>query len=266
MKSHPNNLIRRILLLAGAFIFAFLLGEMVHEYGHYFSHLIFGSTETSVYLNPFGSSHIRGVTSLPLNQMGITSAAGPLFNLFLGSLMLLLLWKHKSPTLLPLILWGPVAMIQESVTFNFGFLTPGGDAAWIAAWGVPSSVIISFGVLLLITGLIFIAFLLSSRGITKNESFVHRLLIILLGMCSLMLIRFTYSAIASPEYIIENLIPIVFSLLLALIVVLIQPLVMKIFLQGESIQSKRITRKDVNISLAMGAGMFIFQILYSVMV
>jgi len=261
-----SSIINRIVLLAGAFTFAFLFGEMVHEYGHYFSHLIFGNSDVQVYLNPFGSSHIMGVTSLPLIQMGVTSAAGPLFNLLMGSLTLLLLWKVKKPGLLPFLLWGPVAMIQESVTFTFGFLTPGGDAEWIAAMGIPKVVIIGLGVLSLIAGLILLAVLLTNLGITTGESFGKRLVIVLLGMCSLMLIRFIYSAVIMPASMIENLVPLVFSLLLAIIVVMIQPVVKNIIWKNQLPPVKPIEKKDILIAGILGVGIFIFQILYPVLV
>ena len=258
------SIVNRIILLAGGFTFAFLLGEMVHEFGHYFSHLAFGNTGVGVYLNPFGSSHIVGVTSLPLIQMGVTSAAGPLFNVILGNIIFLILWRRRTPTLIPLLLWGPVALIQESVTFTFGFLTPGGDAGWIAAAGIPKPLIIITGILFLIAGLTILTYVLIHLGITFGESFCKRLLIVLLGMCSLMLVRFLYSALVSPASIMENLVPLLFSLLLSLIVVLIHPLIIKSFEQGKVSPVKPFEKKHVTIVFTFGLSMFIFQILYSI--
>lgn len=84
-----------------------------------------------------------GVTSLPQDIMSITSAAGPLFNLILGVTYLLLMWRKSKPMLLPFVLWGPVAMVQEGVSFSLGLLTLGDDAQWIAAAGVPKAVILA---------------------------------------------------------------------------------------------------------------------------
>ena len=146
----PFPSIKQILLLAGSFAFAFLLGEMVHELGHYLCHLSYGNPDIRIHLDPFGGSRIVGVRTLPPQVMGVTCAAGPFFNLFLGILCSLGLWKFRKPILLPFLIWGPVAMIQEGVTFTLGGLTPGGDAGWMAAAGLPWAEILSAGTLLLV--------------------------------------------------------------------------------------------------------------------
>lgn len=263
--SKSSNFIEPVVLLAGGFVFAFLWGEMVHEYGHYLSHLYFGNKGVSVYLNPFGSSRIMGVTTLPLNQSGLTAAAGPLTNLIFGVLVMSLLWRKKRPELFPLLLWGPVAMIQEGVTFSLGFLTPGGDAEWISSLGIPEAVILIIGIISIFSGLIFISWLLSRIGITKNRSRLENFAIIIVGMCSLMLIRFLYSVIAQPQFIIEDLVPLIFSLLLAGFVVLLQPVIAK-NLKGSLLnQYPALNQRSIITTAVMGSGVFLFQIMYSIL-
>ena len=263
--SSINDLFKSTLLLAGSFVFAFLWGEMVHEYGHYISHLIFGNTNVSVYLNPFGSSRIMGVTNLPLRQMGITAAAGPLTNLTFGLLVMSLLWNKMGLTLMPLLLWGPVAMIQEGVTFSLGLLTPGGDAEWISTLGIPKTIILITGILSIFSGLFILSWLLSRIGITEGRSRLENFGIIILGMCSLMLIRFLYSVTIQPQFILEDLVPLIFSLLLAGIVVLIQPVIVK-NLKGVSRNPYPTMNKWAIITAAaMGSGVFVFQFLYSIL-
>jgi hypothetical protein len=259
------SVIGPVFLLAGAFVFAFLWGEMVHEYGHYLSHLIFGNHDVHVYLNPFGSSRIMGVTALPLMQAGITAAAGPLANLILGVFMMFLLWKRKRPILLPLLLWGPVAMIQEGVTFSLGLLTPGGDAEWISTLGISKTFLLIAGILLIFSGLVALALLLSKLGISEGRSRLETFGIILLGMCSLMLIRFLYSAVAQPQFILEDLVPLVFSLILAVIVVMIQPVILKNLKSNPSDPFPVLKKGAIFTAISMGSGIFIFQILTSIL-
>ena len=129
MDTNQTRPVKSILLLAGSFTFAFLLGEMAHEYGHYLGHLAYGNPDSvQVHIDPFGGSVIMGVASLPDKVLGVTSATGPLSNLVLGIACLILLWRIRRPILLPFLLWGPIAMIQEGVTFSLGMMTPGGDA------------------------------------------------------------------------------------------------------------------------------------------
>ncbi len=82
MSTERKSDLYSLLLLLGSYTFAFLLGELVHEYGHYFAHLAYGSAAIQVHIDPFGGSHIMGVNSLPLITMGITSLAGPLTAIF----------------------------------------------------------------------------------------------------------------------------------------------------------------------------------------
>ena len=201
-----------------------------------------------------------GVTSLPEDVMGITSAAGPLFNLILGVTFLLLLWRERKPVLLPLILWGPVAMVQEGVTFSLGLLTPGGDAQWIAAAGVPKVVILAAGILLMFVGIALIARLIPLIGIKRRDSFWRKYSILIVGMCSLMFIRSTNSTLASPETMMENLIPLVFSLLLAVGVVLLH-IPLTSFVKPMLItQHNPVTWPVVALALTLGTSLFLFQI------
>ena len=263
-ENKPQRMVAFILLLAGSFIFAFLFGEMVHEYGHYISHLAYGNSDVSVVINPFGMSRIVGVTSLPIKAMGVTSAAGPLTDLILASLTFLLLWPKRKTILLPLLLWGPVAMISEGVNFSIGMLTPGGDAQWISALGIPKPLLVTLGIILIAGGIFLIGLLLYSVVIPEKRSSMSVFIIVLAGMCSLMLIRFLYTALTAPEFLMENLIPLIFSLLLAVIVVIIRPVVLKLIRRMQNASVDPLSMQAVVTALALGLGMFAFQILYSI--
>jgi hypothetical protein len=256
-----SQTLKSILLLAGSFTFAFLIGETAHEFGHYLAHLIYHTPNVRVHLDPFGGSHIAGVTTLPGNVAAATSAAGPLFNLVLSLFLFLLLLKARRPTLLPLLLWGPVAMVQEGVTFSLGLLTPGGDARWIAAGsGIPQPLILTAGIFLLMTGLGVVALLLPNAGVETIDPPARKLWIVLAGMCSLMFVRFIFSAIGNAASTVENLVPLVFSLILAVIVVLLQP-VLKPFTGASPSRRSMVTWRASALGLTLGAGIFLFQIL-----
>lgn len=259
MTTNQTRSIKSILLLAGSFTFAFLLGEMVHEYGHYLCHLAYGNPDNvQVHVDPFGGSRIMGVTSLPDKVLGVTSATGPLLNLILGITCLFLLWRIRRPILLPFLLWGPIAMIQEGVTFSLGMMTPGGDAQWIATLGVPRPLLLLIGSFLLVAGVRTIGLLLPLTTIERDESFRVKFLIVLLGMCSLMLIRFIHSAVASPTSIVENLVPLIFSLLLAIFVVFSYKPASENASEAGT-KTGRVAWTAVTMALTLGTGMFLFQ-------
>jgi len=259
MSNDQTKSIKSILLLAGSFTFAFLLGELVHDYGHYLGHLAYGNPDNvQVHVDPFGGTMIVGVTSLPDKVISVTSATGPLFDLLLAVTCLLLLWRIRRPALLPFLLWGPIAMIQEGVNFSLGMMTPGGDAQWIAAMGVPHPLLLLTGSFLLVAGVKTISLLLPLTDMERDASFKDKFLIILLGMCSLMFIRFVHSAVASPTSIVENLVPLIFSLLLAVFVALSYKPVSD-NAGGAGTKTKTVAWSAVPLALALGAGMFLFQ-------
>jgi heme/copper-type cytochrome/quinol oxidase subunit 3 len=261
LKERQIKSIQSILLLSGAFTFAFLLGELVHEYGHYFTHLAYGNQGISVHLDPFGGSRIVDVSPLQDKAMGVTSAAGPLANLALGVTFMFLLWRVRRPLLLPLLLWGPIAMVQEGVNFSLGLLSPGSDAQWVAASGVPQPVILLAGILLLSSGVVMIAAIAPLDGIEGENPERRKLFIVLTGMCSLMLLRCVYSFIVFPEAAMENLIPLVFSLLLAAIIVLLQEPASRIAGRDAQPRPPPVAWLASFMSLFLGIGMFTFQLL-----
>ena len=253
-------MIKSILLLAGSFTFAFLLGEMVHDTGHFLCHMAYGNVHVQVHFDPFGGTHIIGAGHLPAEILAITSAAGPLTNLALGLASFFLFWKIRRPMLLPLLILGPVAMIQEGVTFSLGLLTPGGDAEWISTLGIPQPIILVVGILLLVGGLGALTLILPLAGVEHDDSPRRNLFIVLVSMCSLMMVRSAHSFLAVPESTMENLIPLVFSLLLAAIVVLAHPPAAKI--ADRMVLSKQlpVTWSASWTAMALGMSMFIFQI------
>ena len=202
---------------------------------------------------------IVGVTSLPDKVISVTSATGPLFDLLLAVTCLLLLWRIRRPALLPFLLWGPIAMIQEGVNFSLGMMTPGGDAQWIAAMGIPRPILVLTGSLLIVAGVKTISLLLPLTDIESDAPFKDKFLIVLLGMCSLMFIRFIHSAVASPTSVVENLVPLIFSLLLAVfVVVLYKPTNENAHAVKE--KPRPVTWSVTASSLTLGISLFLFQL------
>ena len=203
-----------ILTLLGAFAFAFVTNEAVHEVGHYLMHRVYGG-DVGIRLDPFGSSRILGGAASAA-PMGPTSLAGPLFSLLVSAAVFAVLWRWRRPLLLPLLLMFPVAMIQEGVTFSLGLLTPGGDASFIVSWGLPAPVLIAIGALLLIFGIALLTLLLPMAGLPRDARFGRRWLVLVVSMVAFMLLRLIVAAILRSGDLMEGIVPLVFALLLSL--------------------------------------------------
>ena len=104
------------------------IGCAARDSGHWIAHRAYGN-DVGIRLDPFGGSRIIGGSVTPRETWGITSAAGSLLNVVMALTVTLALWRWLRPILLPLLLWGPIALVQEGVTFSLGLLTAGGDAS-----------------------------------------------------------------------------------------------------------------------------------------
>jgi hypothetical protein len=248
-----------ILLLLGSFVFAFCLGEAVHEFGHFLVHRING-VSVGIRLDPFGGSKILNGSSAPREIMGITSLAGPLLNLLLGSVVSLSLWRIRKPILLPLLLWGPTALVQEGVTFSLGMLTPGGDAQFIVEWGVPAGVLISLGILFLALGVALICWLLPLVNLSSTDSSGRKFGIVLGGMVSFFVLRLVVSSMRSSSAAMENTVPLIFSILLATVVVALYKPFNSILGRISRTKLASVTWPATSVSLALGVGMIVLQL------
>lgn len=210
--------LKSFLILAGSFTFAFLMAEMIHELGHFLAHRFLGTQTAAIHIDPFGGSRIYGVQALPLQQMGFTTAAGPGLNLILGILSTLLVWRWMRPALLPVLLWGPVALVQEGVNLSLGLLSPGSDARWLVAWGIPSWLLVGLGVVFILLAVGLFSWILAARVVSLGRSFGGRFCLIFFGLAFLMILRAFVSLFRSPAAAVENLVPLGFAVVLALIV------------------------------------------------
>jgi hypothetical protein len=248
-----------VLLLLGSFAFAFCLGEAAHELGHFLAHRAYG-TEVGIRLDPFGGSQIINGSSAPHGTWGITSAAGPLFNLLVGLTVSLSLWRYRRPVLLPLLLWGPIALVQEGVTFSLGMLTPGGDAQLVVESGFPAPVILGLGILFLASGVVAVCCVLPLVNLSPSDSFARRFSVVSGGMLSFMAVRLVASTVSSPYTTQENVIPLVFALLLATVVAGLYGPLHSMLRRSWAAEPASVRWPPVLSSTALGVAVILFQI------
>jgi hypothetical protein len=247
------------LLLFGAFVFVFCLGEAVHELGHFLAHRAYG-TEVGFRLDPFGDSRILNGSSAPQETLGLTSLAGPMFNLLVGLAVSLSLWRLRRPALLPLLLWGPISLVQEGVTFSLGMLTPGGDADLMVRWGIPAALLIGLGILFFALGIAMICWLLPLVNLSPTDSFGRKFGVVMGSMVSFMFLRLLFSSLRSSNLIVENTVPLVFALLLATLVAALYAPLYPLLSRISRVELASTTWPAAVTSLALGFGMVILQL------
>jgi hypothetical protein len=245
-------------LLLTSFTSSFCLGEAVHEFGHFFAHRAYG-VDVAIRLDPFGGSQILGGSLAPREIWGITSAAGPLLNLAVAVSLFVVLWRMRRPALLPLLLWAPVALVQEGVTFSLGLLTPGGDAALIAASGVPADLVLASGIVFLALGVVGVCLVLPQTGLSASASFSSRLGAVAGGMVPFMVARLLISPMTSPGQAGENVLPLLFALLLAAAVAGSYGAVNRIAGRVSESDPVPVPRAAAAVSAALGLAMIVLQ-------
>jgi hypothetical protein len=172
-----SQLIRSILLFFGAFMFAFCLNsDIIHEAGHAFGGVLFGCQFESLHVNPFGTGGWvnQCPDAMTLTGKVIQGLGGQIFGLPLSIAVTLLLWRKRSPLLLPLLMSATVVCIGNLLSVldslpsypNFLF-----DYGWALQVGVPSWILWAICIASLVFGIIFMNSLIPLAGIASTEPF-----------------------------------------------------------------------------------------------
>lgn len=179
-----NQSVKSIFLIFGATGFSFNVGNIVHEFGHAIADWMSGVPFSTIHviIHPFYVPYTLIEGGRPETLMGWPDAAGPLVNVVFALIVFALLWKKRNPVLFALLLWGPLACVQEGIGQMLTFSDPGSDAALIIAAGFPQPLLIVICALLLLTGILLFGLVFPVAGLSPNISTFKRIVILLGGM------------------------------------------------------------------------------------
>jgi hypothetical protein len=188
-----STLSKSILVLFPSWVFAFLLGVLLHEIGHAIGYIIIGQNDIVIYLHPFDLSYTE-VASPTYDQLGLTfvKSMGSLHNVFWASVVTLSLWKKRDQFLLPIVMWGPVAYITEAVAILSQF-SSWGDW-YIVAQSTSDAMVIALGVIFLSVGILMALLILSVVYDVPKTELWKRLMINGLAIPIWYIVRAIYAA------------------------------------------------------------------------
>ena len=106
MDTSKQSSFQSVLLLAGAFAFALCVLVGVHELGHAAALRYFGVTKMRIILHPFSASRVVWDTTDEF--LGYVDAAGPLAAILVGCAIAMVLWRWRTPAILPLLFLLPL--------------------------------------------------------------------------------------------------------------------------------------------------------------
>jgi len=189
-----------MLLFFGAFLFAFSLNSyIIHEAGHAFGGVLFGCQFERLYLNPFGTGGWLNQCPDTMTPAGkfFQGMGGEIFGLPLSIAVTLLLWRKRSPVLLPLLMSaaliciGNLLSVLDSVSSYPYFVFDYGLA--IQA-GIPSFILLTIAITSLVFGIILMDLLFPLAGIGIKEPFWKVLILSLATWPLFMAIRAIYQS------------------------------------------------------------------------
>jgi hypothetical protein len=114
----------------------------------------------------------------------VAVAAGPLANLGLGVVISLGLWSMRRPVLLPLLLWGPIAVLQESITalVQLAGNEPGTDFVLMRRAGLPGVMIPPIAAIAIGVALWAVLVLMAVAGVDPKAPLGRRIGVLTIGM------------------------------------------------------------------------------------
>ena len=172
-----TQLIYSMLLFFGAFLFAFSLNSyIIHEAGHAFGGVLFGCQFEGFNVNPFGVGGWRDQCPATMTLTGkfIRGMGGEMFGLPLSIAVTFLLWRKRSPMLLPLLMSATVVCIGNVFSvLDSGTSYPNSlfDYGWVFQVGLPPFILWAIAIVSLVFGIILMNLLIPLVGIGISEPF-----------------------------------------------------------------------------------------------
>ncbi|MDD5264632.1 MAG: hypothetical protein PHU43_07325 [Candidatus Bipolaricaulis sp.] len=111
MMTSPSDrfsLLRSIGLSVGATFFAYPLSQTLHEFGHYLAGIFLGVPGKGIVLHPLGANYNIRLGDLTTafgspERRIVSGMAGAIFDLLVSVTIGLVLWRKRSPGLLPFL-------------------------------------------------------------------------------------------------------------------------------------------------------------------
>ncbi|UCC16574.1 MAG: hypothetical protein JSU58_09435 [Dehalococcoidales bacterium] len=196
-----NQSIKSILLIFGASGFSFNIGNIIHELGHAVADWMSGIPISNIHviIHPFFAPHMHIEGGIPDSMTGWPDAAGPLANVTIGLIVFGILWKKRTPFTFPLLLWGPLACVQEGIGQMLTLSDRGSDAARMITAGLPEPLLILISILFVFSGIVLFGLVFPVAGISMNTPFFKRMGIIAAGMIPYGLLTLLICVLASPN-------------------------------------------------------------------
>jgi len=190
-KEQRMLVLKKSLMLLGAFAFGFNAAHAIHELGHALAMWATGGSVTHVVLQPFSWSKIfyGAPSAFPL----LVEWAGAVFASVCGLLLLWVIRPWRGVWTVPLAMTGLCTLVVNGIYLTVdGLLLAGGDATHIILHGTPRFFVVLAGVCLIVLGLVVGYLLLPRIGLAATDGLVPRIVILEAGIGSYLVVMLMY--------------------------------------------------------------------------
>jgi hypothetical protein len=163
-------------LMLASYTFGFNFHNIVHELGHSVAIWIQGGKVHGLVLHPFLACYSPS-TAVPNHVL--LYAGGALFGGAATVLLPMLAWRHRTPYMMPLVMPCSAGLITTSKWMLLApFTTSSTDYYFLIDLGVPSAVILVWGLLYLTVGVAVVVLFLPLVGISHDERIIPRVIVL----------------------------------------------------------------------------------------
>ena len=220
-----TSTLKAFLTFLGSFFFSACLTVVIHEVGHALAFLILDYPDIDILVTPF-----YGITSssqsLDLSNAAFVLVAGPFFDLFCATIIILSIWRKRSTKLLPILMYGGTAYLIEGVVMFNTFFTSSVLTDWdgIIYLGFPPFLVAVLSGIVLLIGIFIFYLIWPLVNISSEDTYIKKL-IIGLGYIPYFIISFIYSIILNllllPELILLSFLNLIILVSITILMVLL---------------------------------------------
>ena len=254
-----------MLIFLGSYFFSVCLTVLIHETGHALAFLLFGYPDINLMVTPFygGTTSSAG---LDMNNAAFILAAGPVFDLFCASIIIVSLWHKRNTKLLPLLMYSGTAFLLEGIVMFNTFFTSTILTDWdgLIYLGFSPILVAILTILVLLMGAFFMYINWPLNGISVQDSFLKKLYInsgYLLYLFLSLIFSIMINLLLLPEFLLLIVLNLVVALIFLLIRIIAYKPIFKVLERITHTEVRDSSYKDVRLSLVLGASMFFLLIL-----
>ncbi len=214
---NTNETLRIVLLLSGAFMFAYCFGIVIHELGHVLAYRWYGVPTKTFVIHPFGRNYMEPTFDISYGTLLVFSS-GSLFNVICAVVCSIVLRRAATLFLMPFFMWASTALIQESIAMILD-IANGGTFDWsmVVAAGIPGWLVACISALFLILGSLYFLRLIAFAGLTRNTPFVKVFGINLVSVVPYFLLALIYASTFQKTMMFAKSVPLLSSICLSLV-------------------------------------------------